>query len=448
MTSEIKFPADFTWGVATSAYQIEGSPRADGAGISNWDRFSRTPGRIAGNATADIACDHYRRYREDVALLRGLGVGAYRFSIAWSRVLPEGQGPVNAAGLDFYSRLVDLLLENGIRPCATLYHWDHPAVLDDRGGWLNRDMASWFADYTSVVAKALGDRVSMWMTLNEPWVVVDAGFLHDVHPPARRNPAEAPLAAHNLLRAHGLAVRAYRGTGHAAPIGIVINIEPKVPATDSAEDVAACRRAEAWMNRQFLDPLFLGQYPDELREIFGRDWPDFPSSDFPVIGEPTDFLGINYYTRGVMGHDEKVRPLRASYVKQPGVLYTDTGWEVHPEGLTKTLLWVRERYGDRPLYITENGVAFPEPARVSRDVLEDPLRVDYFRNHLRAAQAAIAQGVDLRGYFAWSLLDNFEWQSGTTKRFGLFHVDYETQKRTPKQSAEFYRRYIESRRDG
>jgi beta-glucosidase len=379
-----------------------------------------------------------------VALLRDLGVRAYRFSVAWSRVFPSGTGPVNRAGLDFYSRLVDRLLQSGIRPCATLYHWDHPAALDDRGGWLNRDSAFWFRDYAMTVIRELGDRVSMWMTLNEPWVVVDAGFLHGVHAPGHRSLYEAPIASHNLLRAHGLTVLAYRSAGFQAPIGVVVNLEPKLPATPSDLDREAARRADAWMNRQFLDPLFLGRYPEELASMFGDAWPDFPAGDFETIRQPLDFLAINYYTRGVMRHDPAAWPFHTSHVRVPEARYTDTGWEVHPESLTNTLLWVRERYGKLPLYITENGAAFPDPPVAAGQVLEDPERVDYYRRHLRVAHEALAKGIDLRGYFAWSLLDNFEWHCGYSKRFGLFHVNYATQERTPKRSALFYRDVIRS----
>jgi beta-glucosidase len=435
------FPERFLWGAGTSAYQIEGSPLADGAGPSNWHRFSHTPGRTLDGATGDVACDHYRRYREDVEIMVSLGLNAYRFSLAWGRILPEGRRQVNRAGLDFYARLLDSLLEHGIQPCVTLFHWDLPTALDDLGGWLNRDIASWFADYAQVVFRAFGDRVPMWATLNEPWVVVDAGYLHGVNAPGHRSIVEAPIAAHNLLRAHGAAVQVYRGEARQK-IGLVVNLEPKYPASDSAEDQAATERADAYMNRQYLDPVFLGRSPEELSEIFGEAWPSFPESDFDLVRQPLDFLGINYYTRSVVRHDPSALLTNASAVPQKQSRYTETGWEVHPESLTRVLLWVKQRYGNIPLYITENGAAFQDPPTAPRGGIDDPLRVEYYRQHLRAAHAALQAGVDLRGYFAWSLLDNYEWSSGYSKRFGLVHVDFETQSRTPKSSARFYTEVI------
>src|SRR5512136_104794 len=360
MTPRTEFAPDFLWGCATSAYQVEGSPLADGAGPSIWHRFVHTPGMVRDGDTGNVACDHYRRWREDVALMRELGLSAYRFSIAWGRVLPEGKGRVNAKGLDFYNRLVDLLLEGGIQPFATLYHWDLPAALNDLGGWLNRDIASWFADYARVLFRALDDRVHFWATLNEPWVVADGGYLHGVLAPGHRDLFEAPIASHNLLRAHASALQAYRTEGRHE-IGLVVNLEPKVPASQSAEDRTATARSEAYMNRQYLDPVFLGSYPDQLREIFGEAWPEVPAADLAAIRQPIDFLGINYYSRGVMRHDPAVSPVRAGKVRQPGSTYTELDWEVYPRGLTDTLTWVRKRYGEIPLYITENGAAFPEP---------------------------------------------------------------------------------------
>jgi beta-glucosidase len=441
-----EFPKGFLWGAATSAYQIEGSPLADGAGPSNWHRFAHTPRMVANGDTGDVADDHYRRWPEDVALMRELGLTAYRFSVSWSRVHPEGTGAVNTRGLDFYSRLVDALLEGGIRPFVTLFHWDLPAALDDRGGWTNRDSAGWFADYSQTVVRALGDRVETWATLNEPWVVSDGGYLFGQLAPGRRSPFEATRVSHNLMRAHGAAVQAYRAGGGRKPIGIVVNIEPKYPASDSPEDVAATARAEAYMNRQYLDPIFFGKYPDELAEVFGEAWPDHPASDFETIRAPVDFVGVNYYTRGVMRHARREPYLRAARVPQRGALHTAVDWEVFPDGLTDTLTRVRDRYGAIPLYVTENGAAFDDPPAAEGGpgvgILEDPLRVAYYRSHLAAARRAIEKGVDLRGYFAWSLLDNFEWSHGFSKRFGIVHVDYATQKRTPKASARLYSEVI------
>lgn len=437
LSETIRFPQNFLWGAATSAYQIEGAPLADGAGPSIWDRFVHQPGRIDNGDTGDVACDHYHRADADVRLMRELGLNAYRFSVSWSRVLPSGRGATNAAGLAFYDRLVDSLLQAGITPSLTLYHWDLPAALDDAGGWLNRDIAGWFADYASTVARALGDRVPMWTTLNEPWVVSDAGYLHGVHAPGHASVSETPIASHNLLRAHGAGMQALRAEG-VQQAGLVVSLEPKYPATDRPADLAATRRADAYMNRQSLDPVFLGAYPDEMAEIFGADWPQFPSADFALIGQPLDFLGINYYTRNVTRDDPSNLPVRASRVRQDAALHTTLDWEVYPDALTDVLLWVRERYGNFPLYITENGAAFDDATPGSDSVVYDPLRVSYLRSHLLAVYEALQQGVDLRGYFAWSLLDNFEWSAGFAKRFGLYQIEPGTLRRIPKASSSFY----------
>ncbi len=439
-SSAFSFPDGFLWGAATSAYQVEGSPLADGAGPSIWHRFTRTPWLVPSGDNGDVACDHYRRYEEDVQLMRGLGLNAYRFSISWSRVMPEGRGRINEKGLDFYRRLVDALLENGIRPNVTLYHWDLPEALDNLGGWLNRDVASWFADYARVMFAALDDRVPMWATLNEPWVVTDGGYLHGALAPGHRNLFEAPIASHHLLLSHAAALEAYRAEGKHE-IGLVVNLEPKYPASDRPEDLDATCRADAYMNRQYLDPVFHGKYPDEMRQIFGEAWPDFSAEDLARIRQPIDFLGVNYYTRNVSRFDATALPVQAAPVRQKRHAYTETNWEVYPPGLTDTLVWVKEKYGDIPLYITENGAAFYDPPTADGEV-QDPLRVEYFRTHLRAAREAIDRGVDLRGYFAWSLLDNLEWSLGFAKRFGIIHVDFETLKRTPKASSRFYAEVI------
>jgi beta-glucosidase len=438
-----QFPAGFLWGAATSAYQIEGAPLADGAGASIWQRFCGTPGLVFEGQSGDIACDHYHRYREDVGLMQQLGLKAYRFSIAWGRVQPSGRGAVNSAGLGFYDRLVDELLAHGIEPMVTLFHWDLPAALDDRGGWLNPDIAQWFAEYATIMYRKLDGRVKHWATLNEPWVVTDGGYLHGALAPGHRNRFEAPIAAHNLLRAHGAAVQAYRAEGKHQ-IGLVVNIEPKYPASESTADLAATARADAYMNRQFLDPALRGSYPEEMPEIFGEAWPQWPAADFDLIRQPLDFIGVNYYTRNVTRADETVWPLRAKPVKQPQRTYTETGWEVYSQGLTDTLLWIKQRYGNVPLYITENGAAFFDAPTVEDGKVEDPLRVSYLRQHIRAVRNAIREGVDIRGYFVWSLLDNFEWALGYSKRFGIVHVDYATLKRTPKMSASYYAQVIES----
>ncbi len=438
-----EFPSSFLWGAATSAYQIEGSPLADGAGPSIWHRFVRTPGLVANGDNGDVACDHYLRMEDDVAMMKRLGLTAYRFSIAWGRILPEGRGAVNEGGLGFYERLVDTLLAHGIQPMVTLFHWDLPSALDDRGGWLNPDVADWFADYASVMYRRLDDRVKFWATLNEPWVVTDGGYLHGPLAPGHKNKFEAPIASHHLLRSHAKAVQAYRAIGRHQ-VGLVVNVEPKYPASQAPQDLAATKRAEAYMNRQYLDPVFHGRYPAEMREIFGEAWPEWPQKDFDLIREPIDFLGVNYYTRNVVRHEETSYPLKAVAVRQKQSVITETGWEVFPQGLTDTLLWVRQQYGDIPQYVTENGAAFYDPPAAPSGRVNDPLRIDYYRAHVRAVHAAIAQGADIRGYFAWSLMDNLEWSLGYSKRFGLVHVNFETLERTPKDSAKFYADVIAS----
>lgn len=439
MSERAEFPPDFLWGAATAAYQVEGSPLADGAGPSIWHRFSHTPGRTVNGDTGDIACDHYNRYESDIALMRDLGLKGYRLSIAWSRIFPEGKGKVNARGLDFYSRLVDALLESEILPNVTLYHWDLPAALDDRGGWLNPDIAHWFADYARVMFDALGDRVKMWATINEPLVVMDGGYMHGNLAPGHRNMYEAPIVTHNLLRAHALGVQAFRArAAKGSQIGIVTNLEPRYSASDSVEDVAATARTHAYGNRQYLDPIFLGKYPEELSEIFGEAWVDWPQEDMKLIQEPVDFLGVNYYSRSVVQHDAERPPINAGAVLQVKSLHTEMGWEVFPQGLTDILMWVKETYGDIPLYITENGAAFTDPTEPIDARVQDPLRVEYLRRHLQAARKAMQGGVQLKGYFAWSLLDNYEWSYGYTKRFGIVHVDNATQLRTIKDSGRYY----------
>ncbi len=441
--TDTAFPAGFLWGAATSAYQIEGSPLADGAGVSNWHRFSHTPGRVKDGDTGDVACDHYRRFEEDVALMKSLGLQTYRFSLAWSRILPDGTGRPNPKGIAFYSRLLDALHAAGIEPLVTLFHWDLPAALDDRGGWLNPQSPEWFAAYARVCFEAFDARVPRWATLNEPWVVVDAGFMHGVHAPGHASPYEAAIAAHHLLLAHGAAVETYRRVGRHA-IGLVVNLEPKDAETDSADDREATRRADVYFNRQYLDPVFFGRYPEELPEMYGAWWPHGAAPDLGRARQPIDFLGINYYPRGVMRRDDRVWVERAARVRQKGAPHTETGWEVHAASFARVLAWVKDRYADVPLWVTENGAAFADPPSAGPDGIDDPLRVEYLRDHLRAAHAAIAQGVDLRGYCVWSLLDNFEWSQGYSKRFGIVHVDFATQRRTPKRSASFYREVVAS----
>jgi beta-glucosidase len=435
-----KFPKDFLWGAATSAYQIEGSPLADGAGESIWQRFAHIAGKIADGTDGDVACDHYRRFGEDVRLMRELGLSAYRFSTSWPRVLPSGTGRVNAAGLDFYSRLVDVLLEHEIQPFLTLYHWDLPAALEDRGGWPNAEIADWFAEYARTMHRALGDRVKMWATINEPWVVMDQGYVEGRHAPGRRDIVEAAAVSKNLLRAHGSAVAALRSEG-ATQVGIVVNLVPVHAASDSAADRTAAARLDAYLNRHFLDPPLRGEVPMELADVFGTAWRDWTDEELRQVRQPIDFVGVNYYLRLVVKDDPAAGAARARAVRQENCPYTAMEWEIYPEGLTDTLLWFKQRYGNLPVYITENGAAFDDPWDGS-PLVDDRARVEYLRSHLQAARRAIGAGALLRGYFVWSLLDNFEWQCGYTKRFGIVYVDFATQRRVPKSSAEFYRDVI------
>ncbi len=442
MVESGSFPSDFLWGAATSAYQIEGSPLADGAGPSNWHQFCQEPGRIAHGDTGDVACDHYRRYARDVDLMAEIGLKAYRFSISWSRVLPEGRGWLNPNGLAFYQRLTERLLQKGIQPFVTLFHWDLPVALQARGGWAEPDCAYWFADYASALFERLRGQVPYWVTLNEPWVVAHAGYVEGSHPPGLCSPDTLPRVSHNLLRAHALAVQAFRAHG-SGRIGLVVNLEPKHAATSDPADLAAMERAHAYINRQFLDPVLLGGYPDEMTEIFGRSWPKFPDVELKLISEPIDFLGINYYSRAVVRDDPHGDLCGVSRVRPETAEYTAMDWEVFPQGLDSVLRWVRRRYGEIPLYVTENGAAFDDPTSV-RDQIPDARRVDYLRRHLQAARSAIAAGVALRGYFVWSLLDNFEWTYGYAKRFGIVGVDFGSQRRVLKDSAKFYSDVIRS----
>ena len=431
------------WGCATAAYQIEGSPLADGAGPSIWHRFSHTPGNVHAGQTGDVACDHYRRWREDVALMRQLGLRAYRFSVAWPRVLPEGRGRVNQAGLAFYDRLVDALLEAGIVPFVTLYHWDLPGALQDLGGWANRDVVGWFAEYAGVLFERLGDRVRHWITLNEPWCVAHLGYVAGVHAPGMRDLWAGLRAVHHLLLAHAAAVRALRASRAAgAQIGITLNLAPQHPATDSEADRAAADRADAYQNRLFLDPIFRRRYPEVLVRHFGPAWPAAPEEDLAAIAVPIDFLGINYYSRSVVADAPGEGLLGVRTVQGSGPR-TAMGWEIYPEGLYELLVRLHREYGVRDLYITENGAAFDDrPDGAGR--VDDAWRVDYLRRHFAQAHRAIQEGVGLRGYFVWSLLDNFEWAQGYSQRFGIVYVDYATQRRTVKRSGHWYRQVIEA----
>ncbi len=452
--ADLRFPAGFLWGAATAAYQVEGAVAEDGRTASIWDTFSHTPGHVLGADTGDVACDHYHRYRDDVALMAGLGLGSYRFSVSWSRVQPGGSGKANQAGLDFYRRLVDELLARDIVPWLTLYHWDLPQELEDAGGWPARDTAYRFADYAALVHEALGDRVKHWTTLNEPWCAAFLGYASGDHAPGRQDPEASLMAAHHLLLGHGLATRALRAGATPAEVGLTLNLYAVSPAGRGPHDADAVRRVDGLQNRLFLDPVLRGRYPADVlfdvREI--SDFGQVRDGDLEIIATPLDMLGVNYYSRHVVtGPDPASLPdldhhrPRSNYPGSEHVQFvsrglpvTDMGWEIDAPGLTEVLAGVSRDYApDLPLYVTENGAAFadrPDPdGRV-----DDPDRIDYLDAHLRACHEAIAQGIPLRGYFAWSLLDNFEWSWGYAKRFGLVHVDYSSLRRTPKSSAGWY----------
>ena len=422
---ERRFPPDFVWGAATAAYQIEGAVHEDGRGESIWDRFSHTPGRVRDGATGDVACDHYHRYREDVGILSELGLGAYRFSIAWPRVMPDGTGRVNEAGLDFYDRLVDELLDHGIDPYPTLYHWDLPQALEDAGGWPVRATAEAFAKYAGVVAARLGDRVGHLATFNEPHIVSDHGYRNGSHAPGRTEPAAAVAAAHHVLVAHGSAMQAIRAAMPRAAAGIVLNFEPQHPATPHPLDQEAAGVAHDHFNRWYLDPIVGRGYPDDGARAYDWDRAEVLDGDMELIATPIDFLGVNYYCR------KTVRSPFLPPVPEAERELTDMGWEVYPAGLTEVLGFVASRTGDIPLYVTENGAAYPlDPD----DPTRDPDRAGFLRRHLEAALDAIDLGASLRGYFVWSLLDNFEWAHGYAYRFGIVHVDFDTLERRIRDS--------------
>lgn len=453
LASGVHFPDGFIWGAATASYQIEGAVREDGRGPSIWDTFSRTPGRVYSGHTGDVACDHYHRYVEDVAMMADLGLGSYRYSVAWPRIQPDGTGPVNTRGLDFYDRLTDELIGKGIDPVVTLYHWDLPQTLQDRGGWTVRETAEAFAEYAAIVHARLGDRVRTWTTLNEPWCSAYLGYGSGRHAPGVQDPAAAFQAVHHLLLGHGLAARALRSAG-AQSVSITLNpaavspLDPQSPA-----DAAAARIVDGLHNRIFLDPLLRGAYPEDMREHMARftDLSHIREGDEAIINAPIDVLGINFYTPTYVS----AKPGQPASPENPGTEgiafrapvgpITDIGWQIEPAALTRLLRRIHADYGV-PMMITENGAAYPDGPSDGTGAVHDGDRIDYLDGHLRACLEAISHGVDLRGYFAWSLMDNFEWAEGYKMRFGIVHVDYTTQQRVPKDSAEWYREVI--RRNG
>ncbi|NJK78670.1 MAG: beta-glucosidase [Chloroflexaceae bacterium] len=446
------FPRSFVWGAATSSYQIEGGWNADGRGESIWDRFSHTPGKIEDGSTGDVACDHYHRWREDVALMQELGLQAYRFSIAWPRILPEGCGQVNQAGLDFYKRLVDALLEAGITPVVTLYHWDLPQTLEDAGGWPARSVAEIFVEYADLVSRELGDRVKHWITHNEPWVMAFLGYEKGSKAPGITDMAAALVASHHLLLAHGWAVPVLRQNSPGAEVGITVNLSPTDPASPSQYDADAARHFDGYMNRWFLDPLYGRGYPADMIADYQQDgylpaegMPFVQQGDLDVIATPTDFLGVNYYSRAVLRSDrvpEATNEPRTIPESDPAQ-QTDMGWEVYAPGLYNLLMRLHTDYQINKLYITENGASYSDGPN-EKGVVRDMRRLHFLYDHFTAAHRAISAGVPLAGYFVWSLFDNFEWEQGYAQRFGIVWVDYTTQQRIPKESARWYSRVIAS----
>ena len=440
MTTIRAFPTDFVWGAATAAYQIEGAANEDGRGESVWDRFCATPGKVRNGDSGAVACDFYHRYPEDIALMGELGLDAFRFSIAWPRILPEGRGRVNEAGLDFYDRLVDELLANGITPFPTLFHWDTPQVLEDVGGWTNRATAEAFVEYAEAVAGRLGDRITHWVTHNEPWVVAWIGHAWGEHAPGRTSDADAIAAAHHLLLSHGWAVEALRRIAPDAEVGIVLNLAHVDPFSEAPADLEAARETDGTANRWFLDPLFRGEYPGDLPE---RYVPPVQDGDLEAISAPIDFLGVNNYFRFVVQANSNGDG--PHIVNDPDWERTDMGWEVYPEGLYQLLMRVARDYAPPAIYVTENGAAFGD-IRSHDGRVHDPERTAYIESHIDAVRRAAADGVPMKGYFVWSFLDNFEWSLGYSKRFGIVYVDYPTQERVPKDSFYRYRDLIASSR--
>jgi beta-glucosidase len=425
-----------------SAYQVEGAADADGRGESIWDRFCATPGKVVNGDSGVVACDSYHRYRDDVRLVRELGLNAFRFSIAWPRVVPSGTGAVNAAGLDFYDRLVDELLGAGIEPFVTLYHWDLPQALEERGGWPLRDTAVAFAEYVDVVSQRLGDRVSHWITQCEPWVISWLGYGLGEHAPGRRSEADALAAAHHVLLGHGLAADVLRSRSADAKVGITIDLVAFHPLTDSPDDRAAVARSDGFRNRWILDPVLRGAYPQDMLEVYEPILPPIEDGDLRTVAAPLDFLGVNYYTRSVVRADPAGGP--PVTVEDDEVERTAMGWEVYPDGLYELLVRLGDEYELPPLYVTENGAAYADHRE--NGTVHDPKRISYVERHLAAIERAIADGIPVHGYFLWSLLDNFEWAFGYSRRFGIVYVDYETLERVPKASYHWYRDVISASR--
>jgi beta-glucosidase len=437
------FPPDFVWGAATASYQIEGAVDVDGRGESVWDRFSATPGKVRNGDSGAIACDFYHRYSDDIGLMRQLGIGAFRFSIAWPRVLPNGRGAVNTAGLDFYDRLIDELLGHGIEPYATLFHWDTPQVLEDRGGWPSREIVGAFSEYVEAVAERLGDRVKHWITHNEPWVVSWIGYGWGHHAPGRTSEPDALATAHHLLLSHGRAVEILRSASPQAEVGITLNLDHPYAASGDPADVAAARWVDGLHNRWFLDPIFKGEYPEDMLEAWAEIMPTVQDGDLETISAPIDFLGVNNYSSPLVAADPQGG--RSQIVRRAHAERTDMDWEITPDGLHDLLVRLKRDYSPEAIYVTENGAAFPD-VRGHDGAVDDIERQAYLKAYIDAAGRALAAGAPLRGYFVWSLLDNFEWAWGYWKRFGIVYIDYNTLERVPKGSFHWYRDFIAAQR--
>jgi len=435
------FPADFRWGVSTSSFQIEGAGQADGKGESIWDRFCSEPGRIRDGSNALVACDHYHLWPQDLDMAKALGVNAYRFSIAWPRILPQGRGAVNEAGLAFYDRLVDGMLERGLDPWATLYHWDLPQVLQDEGGWLSRDTIAAFVEYTDIVTRRLGDRVKHWITHNEPWCSCMMSYWEGVHAPGGKSLADGMLACHHVMVSHGQAIPVIRANSAGADVGITLSLHPISAASGSPEDIAALKRHDGLRNRWFLDPLFGRGYPADTLELLGDAAPAVLPGDLDAIATKTDFLGVNYYFPEAVKDDPAGGPMRASLVENEGVERTGFGWEVSPQGLVDLLTRIQRDYNPPVIQLTENGSTF-EDVLTPDGRVHDKERLSYLQRHLAALKQAVDAGVPVKGYFAWSLLDNFEWAEGYLRRFGIAYVDYATQQRTLKDSGLWYGQFL------
>ncbi len=451
----MKFPDEFVFGAASSAYQIEGAWKEDGKGESIWDRFAHTPGKIRNDENGDVACDFYHRYKDDIALMKSLGLQAYRFSVSWPRIFPEGRGSINEKGLDFYKRLVDELLAAGIRPWVNLYHWELPQALQDQGGWIHRDCAGWFSEFASLVANRLSDRVADWMTLNEPMVAAALGYVLGWHAPGYRTPWNFFKVIHHLMLGHGLAARAIKAASPDARVGIALDLRPICPLTDSEQDRRAARNADVFLRRTCLDPIFRGTYPLSFTRRNRLVRARIQEGDLQTIATPLDYVGINTYSidriryspwaigMGFIGVDGKSSD--QEYVKD-GVQYTTMGWEVYPQSLYEVLMMIKRDYGNPTTLVTENGAAFADT--VIDGCVHDQKRIAYYQAHLAGVKQAIDEGASCKGYFIWTFADNFEWAEGYSKRFGLVHVDHKTQQRTIKDSGLWFREFIaEQRRD-